>query len=197
MVNVLSMRLALISVWGLLATPLATAAPSNYFFSGTGTGTIGGKAFTNASYVIVLTGDTNTIDTSLIGLAEWRNAVTGTIKIGGRRAAITQPIAVAAFCMPALIGVEHVPGGGPFPAYIFSATPIPSQDCALQAAAPASGLTPHVSSFVNLQSTKGPITMTSSSPVTYEAKVCTRPGRGACKPHGAQSRHRRSAEPAD
>jgi hypothetical protein len=168
--------------WSLATT--GVAAPITYFFSATGSGTIGGTTFTNATYVIALSGDTNAIDYTWQNLAEWRNAVKGTIQIQGlRKATIAEPILITTACGTAhgYIGIERAPGGAPFAAYIFNTQGVSDVDCVLGPAPLVTGLTATVSAFANVQSTKGPITLTSSSLITYQALTCSTAKARACR----------------
>jgi hypothetical protein len=177
-----------IALFSSLAT-VGIAAPITYLFSGTGSGTIGGATFTNAPYVIALSGDTNAIDYTWQNLAEWRNAVKGTIQVKGlRKATISEPILVTTACGTArgYIGIERALGGAPFAAYIFNTQGVSNVDCVLGAAALMTGLTATVSAFADVQSTKGPITLTSSSLVTYQAETCTAKAR-ACRKQSVKS----------
>jgi hypothetical protein len=175
-------------VWLVSAAATCTAAPITYSFSGTGSGTLGGGSFTNKPYVIALIGDTNAIDTTYTGLGEFRNAVTGTIQINGRRkATITMPIVVTTACGGGggYVGIEKAPGTPPFPSYIYNAQGAPVTDCFLGPGAPTSGLPATASGFSDIPTTRGPVTLTFSSPVTYRALSCTRPR--ACRKQGAKA----------
>ena len=169
------------------AAATSAAAPITYLFSAVGSGTIGGASFTNKAYVITLMGDTSTIDNTYAGLGEYRNAVTGTIQVKSRRlVTITMPIVITTACGAGggYIGIEKAAGSPPFPTYIYNARGAPVTDCFLGPATPTTGLPATVSSFTNIPSTKGPVTLTFSSPITYQAQSCTRPR--ACRKHGAK-----------
>jgi hypothetical protein len=172
----------------LVAAATCTAAPITYLFSGTGSGMIGGGPFTNKPYVITLIGDTNAIDVTYTGLGEFRNAVTGILQIKGRRnATITMPIVITTACGGGrgYVGIEKAPGAPPFPSYIYDAQGAPATGCFLGPTAPTSGLPATVSGFSDIPTTRGAVTLTSSSPVTYEAQSCTRPR--ACRRQGTKA----------
>jgi len=61
------------------------AAPINYSFTGTGTGTIGGTNFTDATFAVSINADTGNITTPPVpfGIAYQISNLTGTIDIGG------------------------------------------------------------------------------------------------------------------
>ena len=167
---------------------ICVAAPITYFFAGTGSGTIGSTTFTNAPYVIALSGDTNTIDYTYEPYAVWRNVVKGTIQVKGlRKAAFTELVAIATSCGAGfgVIGIEPVPSA--FLAYIFKTQGIPDADCVLGPAALTTALTASVSAFANVQSIKGPITLTSSSLITYQAQSCSAAKAGTCRKQSIRS----------
>jgi hypothetical protein len=173
-----------------VSTTACLATPITYFFSGSGSGTIGGKVFSNAPYVIALSGDTSAIDTTWAGLAEWRNAVTGTIQVKRLgTATITEPLLITTVCGAGDggIGIERPPGSVPFAAYIFSTTGVPDVDCVLGPANLTTGLVAGVRNFVNVQSTKGPITLTSSSSLAYQAQSCSASKARACRKQSVKS----------
>lgn len=174
--------------WSLATT--GVAAPITYFFSGTGSGTIGAASFTNTPYVIALSGDTNAIDYTWQNLAEWRNAVKGTIQIQGlRRATIAEAIIISSACgVSPGIGIERAPASPPFPHFILLAQGNALfVDCALGAGAPVTNLAASVTAFVNVQSTKGPITLTSSSSIAYQAETCSALKARACRKQSVKS----------
>jgi hypothetical protein len=149
----------------------ANAAPIQYIFSGTATGTVGATPFSNASLTVVLDGDTNTIS-PVNGLGQRNNSVVGTITISGiGTATISEQIVVTSACGAGLlIGMERGPGSTPFPNFAFSTGPVPVVPYCALGFAPAIGLaTSNVQNFTNLASTLGPITVTALSPMTYAA----------------------------
>jgi hypothetical protein len=185
-INVVSASLsgiARIATLALFAASAAWAAPVTYVFSGTGTGRIGGKPFSNTRYTITLTGDTGTIDYTYQSLAEWRNAVSGTVSVKRQTATISEPILITSACGTGFgyLGIEKAPGGAPFAGFIFNVQGVLPADCLLGAAAPMTGLAATVSAFVDVASTKGPITLTSSSLVAYQAQTCTQTRRSCRK----------------
>jgi hypothetical protein len=166
--------------WSLATA--AVAAPITYFFSETGSGNIGSATFTNAPYVIALSGDTSAIDYTWEPLAVWRNVVIGTIQVKGlRKATLTEPVAIATSCGAGfgVVGIEPVPST--FLAYIFKTQGIPDADCVLGPAALIMGLTATVNALSNVPTTRGPITLTSSSSITYQAQTCSALKVRACR----------------
>jgi hypothetical protein len=53
-------------------------------------------------------------------------------------------------------------------------------DCALGAAAAVTNLATSVTGFMNVPSTKGPITLSASSAFTYAAVLCSKPTSRKC-----------------
>jgi hypothetical protein len=181
-----------------LAT-VCVAAPITYFFSGTGSGAIGARQFSNAAYVIALAGDTSAIDKTWASLAEWRNAVKGTIQVANvGKATITEAILITTACGTTMgyVGIEKVPGGAPFVSYIYNTQGVPFPDCFLGPAAATTGHPATITAFTNVASTKGPITLTSSSLVTYQATACAKKTR-SCRQQVAKTRRTILQTPAD
>lgn len=142
----------------------ALAVPITYTFNGTGTGTVGATVFTNAAYTITLTGDT----VAITGSGTFFNVVTGTMTIAGiGTATITAAIDVFDNQGSSAVGFQLSPGGN-------DQLDVSNAAFATYALAtnlgPISGLVPFaLNQFVALGSTLGPITMPSSSTVTFQA----------------------------
>jgi len=152
-------------VIGFVLAGTTFAAQITFTFTGTGTGTVGGVPFTDAAYTITLVGDTTAITSSLnvyhlVG-------TTATMAIAGiGTATITQPVEV--YDNPNVHALGFALEGGytqlgfensAFDTYALAAS-----------LGPISGLGPSsINQFTNLASNLGPITLSSSSSVTFEA----------------------------
>jgi probable HAF family extracellular repeat protein len=159
-------------IFAVLPT-LSSAFPITYSISGVGSGNVGVTTFTNAPYTIILSGDTKTIqlpDT----LDRTRNAIGATIRIDSiGTAVITEPLLIESAC-GATPGIGVARGASfPFSSYVLGASRIPISACALTPVAPTLNLSVSLTNFVNVASTLGPITMTSSSAVDYGAQEAT------------------------
>ena len=167
---------ALVFILGLsiaLASPRAQAIPITYTFTGTGTGNIDGTPFTDAPYTVTMSGDTSAVIPFVIpvvGFAAFTNPTTGTIAVQG--------IGVATITEPNM-HVARYPSASGQTAFFWR----PYSETFLDASNPAlTGYTlitpigpvlgsevPDTSDFMNIASDLGAITMTSSSPVTFQA----------------------------
>jgi hypothetical protein len=145
------------------------AAPITFTFSGTGSGTVNGVPFTDADYTITLLGDTTAITNPSSGLFQLETIAA--INIAGvGTATITDPVEIFDNHDGASLGFARGTGytllhvnNTAFATYAL-ATPL----------GPISGLgAASLNQFTNLASTLGPITLSSSEAVTFQASLAT------------------------
>jgi hypothetical protein len=158
-----SLILVTFVIWSAL-TGVTIAAPITFTFSGTGSGTANGTPFTNADYTITLIGDTTAITNSLnvyhlITTAKMAIAGVGT-------ATITDPVEI--YDNPDAAALGFALEGG--------YTQLGTGDTAFASYAlatslgPIVGLAPRsIKQFADLASTLGPITLSDSGLVTFQA----------------------------
>jgi exosortase sorting signal-containing protein len=151
----------------------ALGASITYTFSGTGTGTVGATTFTNAAYVITLSGDTSTIS-SFATTNQNLVIPNATMTIAGiGTATITNAVGIFDNRGSSTIGFQNedtffdqMDGVDPaFATYLLTT-----------AIGPISGISPFaLNQFVALGSTLGAITLSASGPFTFQATLGAAP----------------------
>jgi hypothetical protein len=150
-------------VTSLTLAGMTFAAPITFTFTGNGSGTVNSTPFTNADYTITLKGDTTAITNSL---NVYHLITTATMVIAGvGTATITDPVEIYDNPNVSVLGFAREGGytllgldNAAFATYALSTSLGPIV---------ASGIS--VSQFKNLASTLGPITLSSSGGVTFQA----------------------------
>jgi len=148
----------------LMLTGTTFAASITYTFRGTGSGTVNGTPFAEADYTIALIGDTTAITSSE---NVYHLVTTATMVIAGvGTATITDPVEI--YDNPNVPCAAFAGEGG------YSLLRVNNTAFATYALAtalgPIEGLTPHaLNQFTDLASTLGPITLSSSGSVTFQA----------------------------
>jgi len=151
------------------------AALITFTFNGTGSGTVDGAPFTNADYTITLIGDTTAITNPSPGT--FQLDTTATIVIGGiGTATVTELPGIFVSQNGSVLGFQCWGGtdvldldDAAFATYDL-ATPL----------GPISGLhAAALAQFKNVASTLGPITLSSSGPVTFQASLAAKTWTGS------------------
>jgi len=152
-------------ITSLALAGMTIAAPITFTFSGNGSGTVNGAPFTDADYTITLIGDTTAITNPSPGFFQLNTTATIDIASIGT-ATVADLVGIFVNQDTSVLGFQHQGGSDlldcdneAFATYEL-ATPL----------GPITGLTAHtLNQFTNLASTLGPITLSSSGPVTFQA----------------------------